>query len=49
MAVFIKKSKVAEQNRPDVPIVKKMVFPQDFLAINKIGCFALWLSDDNYS
>lgn len=49
MAVFIKKPKVAEQNRSDVPIVKKMVFRQDFLAISKIGCFALWLSDDNYS
>ncbi|MDE7012335.1 MAG: hypothetical protein K2O76_03765 [Mailhella sp.] len=49
MAVFIKKPKVAEQNRPDVPVVKKMVFTQDFLSISKIGCFALWLSDDNYS
>ena len=30
MAVFIKKPKVAEQNRSDVPIVKKWFFPKTF-------------------
>lgn len=30
MAVFIKKPKVAGQNRPDVSIVKKMVFTRHF-------------------
>lgn len=48
MAVFIKKSRWRDKIVLMFLLLKKW-FLQDFLAINKIGCFDLWLFNDNYS